>query len=123
MTLISSSSAPTFEAGGTSVVGLASPSRGSQEIAAWRVTLAPGAGSPEHSLTHEEVFVALAGRAVATIAGVRHDVGPGDALIVGPDEPFTLANEHSTPFEAVACMRCGGEARVGDESVSIPWAA
>jgi mannose-6-phosphate isomerase-like protein (cupin superfamily) len=123
MNVISSSSAPTFEAGGTSVVGLAAPSRGAQEVAAWRLTLAPGADSPEHSLTHEEVFVALAGHAVATIAGVRHEVGPGDALIVGPGEPFTLANEQTTPFEAVACMRCGGQARIGDESVPIPWAA
>jgi mannose-6-phosphate isomerase-like protein (cupin superfamily) len=123
MTVISCTSAPTFEQGGTSVVGLASPSRGSREVAAWRLTLAPGARSPEHALTHEEVFVALAGRAVATIAGIRHDIGPGDALVVSPDQPFTLANEQSTPFEAVACMRCGGQARVGDESVPIPWAA
>jgi quercetin dioxygenase-like cupin family protein len=123
MTVISSSSAPTFEAGGTSVVGLASPSRGAQEIAAWRLTLAPGADSPEHSLTHEEVFVALAGRAVATISGVRHEVGPGDALVVRPDEPFRLANEETMPFEAVVCMRCGGQARIGDEHVPIPWAA
>jgi quercetin dioxygenase-like cupin family protein len=123
MTVISSSSAPTFEAGGTSVIGLASPSRGAREVAAWRLTLAPGADSPEHSLTHEEVFVALSGRAVATIAGVRHEIGPGDALVVRPDEPFTLANEQSAPFEAVACMRCGGQARIGGESVPIPWAA
>ena len=122
MTLISSSSAPTFEAGGTSVVGLASPSRGANEVAAWRLTLAPGASSPQHTLTHEEVFVALAGRAVATLSGTRHEVGPGDALVVSPDEPFTLANEQGTPFEAVACMRCGGQARVGDETFAPPWA-
>jgi quercetin dioxygenase-like cupin family protein len=121
MTVISSSSAPTFEAGGTSVVGLASPSRGSREVAAWRLSLAPGASSPEHSLTHEEVFVALDGYAVATLAGERHEVGPGDALVVGPGEPFTLANEQTTPFEAVACMRCGGQARVGDETFAPPW--
>ena len=122
MTVISSSAAPTFEAGGTSVVGLASPSRGANEVAAWRLTLAPGASSPQHTLTHEEVFVALAGRAVATLSGTRHEVGPGDALVVSPDEPFTLANEQATPFEAVACMRCGGQARVGDETFAPPWA-
>jgi quercetin dioxygenase-like cupin family protein len=122
MTVISCTSAPTFEAGGTSVVGLASPSRGSREVAAWRLSLAPGASSPEHSLTHEEVFVALAGRAVATLSGTRHDIEAGDALVVNPDEPFTLANEQTTPFEAVVCMRCGGEARVGDETFAPPWA-
>jgi mannose-6-phosphate isomerase-like protein (cupin superfamily) len=122
MTVISSLSAPTFEAGGTSVIGLASPSRGAREVSAWRLTLAPGSSSPEHSLTHEEVFVALTGSAVATVSGVRHEVGPGDALVVAPDRPFTLANEQSIPFEAVACMRCGGEARVGDERFAPPWA-
>jgi quercetin dioxygenase-like cupin family protein len=122
MTVISSSTAPTFDAGGTFVVGLASPSRGSREIAAWRLRLAPGTASPEHTLTHEEVFVALTGRAVATLAGTRHDVGPGDALVVAPDVPFVLANEAGEPFEAVACMRCGGQARVGGESFPPPWA-
>ena len=121
MTVISSTSAPTFEAGGTSVIGLASPSRGSREVSAWRITLAPGSSSPEHSLTHEEVFVALAGTAVATIGDERHEVGPGDALVVSPDEPFTLANEQGDPFEAVVCMRCGGQARVGDETFAPPW--
>ena len=122
MTLISSSSAPTFEAGGTFVTGLASPSRGSSEIATWRLSLAPGSASPEHTLTHEEVFVALSGEAVASLDGVRHAVRPGDALVVSPDTPFVLANEGNEPFEAVACMRCGGLARVGGEAQPVPWA-
>jgi mannose-6-phosphate isomerase-like protein (cupin superfamily) len=122
MTVISSSAAPTFEAGGTFVTGLASPSRGSREISAWRLRLAPGAASPEHALTHEEVFVALSGRAAATLDGVRHDVGPGDAIVVGPGVPFVIATEGDAPFEAVACMRCGGLATVGDESFAPPWA-
>jgi quercetin dioxygenase-like cupin family protein len=122
MTVISSSSAPTFEQGGTSVIGLASPSRGSREVSAWRLRLAPGAASPEHVLTHEEVFVALSGRAVATLAGVRHQVGPGDALVVAPNVPVVLANEGDEPFEAVAAMRCGGLAQVGDERFAPPWA-
>ncbi len=122
MTVISSSAAPTFEAGGTFVTGLASPSRGSREISAWRLRLAPGSASPEHALTHEEVFVALSGRAVATLDGVRHEVGPGDALVVSPGVPFVIATEGGEPFEAVACMRCGGLATVGDQSFPPPWA-
>lgn len=122
MTVISSSSAPTFEQGGTFVTGLAAPSRGSREVSAWRLRLAPGSASPEHLLTHEEVFVALSGRAVATLAGVRHDVAAGDALLVGPDQPFVLANEGDEPFEAVVAMRCGGLAQVGDERFAPPWA-
>jgi quercetin dioxygenase-like cupin family protein len=122
MTVISSLTAPSFEQDGTSVIGLASPSRGSSEISAWRLRLAPGAASPEHSLTHEEVFVVLAGRAVATVDGGRHEVGPGDALVVDPGVPFVLATDGEEPFEAVACMRCGGLAQVGDETFAVPWA-
>jgi quercetin dioxygenase-like cupin family protein len=122
MTVISSSTAPTFDAGGTFVVGLASPSRGSREIAAWRLRLAPGAASPEHTLSREEVFVALAGRAVAMLSGRRHAVEAGDALLVEPEVPFVLANEGDEPFEAVVSMRCGGLARVGGETFAPPWA-
>jgi quercetin dioxygenase-like cupin family protein len=122
MTVISSSTAPTFEEGGTFVTGLASPSRGSAEIAAWRLQLAPGAASPEHTLTHEEVFVVLSGRAVARLDGTRYEVGAGDALVASAGVPFVLANEGDAPFEAVACMRCGGLARVGDQTFAPPWA-
>ena len=122
MTVISSSSAPTFEQGGAFVIGLASPSRGAREVSAWRLRLAPGSASPEHVLTHEEVFVALSGHAVATEAGTRHDVGPGDALVVTPGLPFVLANEGDEPFEAVVAMRCGGLAQVADERFAPPWA-
>ena len=122
MTVITSSSAPTFEQPGVFVTGLASPSRGSREISAWRLRLDPGAASPEHTLTHEEVFVALCGRLVATLSGVRHDVAPGDAVVVAAGEPVVLRNEGDEPFEAVACMPCGGLAQVGDESFPPPWA-
>jgi hypothetical protein len=33
-----------------------------------------------------------------------------------------LANEGDEPFEAVAAMRCGGLAQVGDERFAPPWA-
>jgi quercetin dioxygenase-like cupin family protein len=122
MTVISSSSAPTFREGGTFVTGLAAPSRGSREVSAWRLRLDPGAASPEHTLSHEEVFVALSGHAVATLDGVRHAVGPGDALVAAPGVPFVIANEADAPFEAVACMRCGGLATVGEQSFAPPWA-
>jgi mannose-6-phosphate isomerase-like protein (cupin superfamily) len=82
----------------------------------------PGSASPEHALTHEEVFVALSGRAVATLDGVPYAVGPGDALLAGPDLPFVLANEGDEPFEAVVAMRCGGLAQVGGERFAPPWA-
>lgn len=122
MTLIRSASAPVFEQPGTTITGLAAPSRGSREISAWRLRLAPGAASPDHVLTHEEVFVALSGAATASLDGVEHRVAAGDALVVSPGVPFRIATAGAEPFEAVACMRCGGLARVGADSFPPPWA-
>jgi quercetin dioxygenase-like cupin family protein len=122
MTVIRSASAPVFEQPGTVVTGLASPSRGSREISAWRLRLEPGAASPDHTLTHEEVFVALSGAATATLDGTEHPVAAGDALVVSPGVPFRIAAAGDEGFEAVACMRCGGLARVGADTFPPPWA-
>ena len=122
MTVVSSHTAPRFDAGGTHVIGLASPSRGSAETSVWRLTLDPGSSSPEHTLDREEVFVALEGAARATIGDRTADVRAGDALIVPPAVTFTIGNPGPEPFEAVACMPVGGTATVGDESFAPPWA-
>jgi mannose-6-phosphate isomerase-like protein (cupin superfamily) len=123
MTLVSSTTAPRFDVGGTHVIGLAAPSRGSAETSVWRLTLDPGSSSPEHTLDREEVFVALAGSARAELAGRTTDVRAGDALIVPPAVPFTISNPGPDAFEAVACMPVGGTATVAGESMTPPWAA
>jgi mannose-6-phosphate isomerase-like protein (cupin superfamily) len=122
MTVVSSHTAPRFDAGGTHVIGLASPSRGSAETSVWRLTLDPGSSSPEHTLDREEVFVALEGTAQAVIGDRTADVHAGDALIVPPAVPFTIGNPGPEPFEAVACMPVGCTATVGEESFAPPWA-
>jgi mannose-6-phosphate isomerase-like protein (cupin superfamily) len=68
------------------------------------------------------VFVALSGAATASLVGVEHRVAAGDALVVSPGVPFRIATAGAEPFEAVACMRCGGLARVGADSFPPPWA-
>jgi quercetin dioxygenase-like cupin family protein len=122
MPVITRSDAPRFELPGTRVVGLAAPSRGATETCAWHLTLDPGASSPDHSLDREEVFVALAGSARATLDGTTHDVHAGDSLIVPPHVDFAIANHGDEPFEAVACLPVGGQATVAGESSSPPWA-
>jgi quercetin dioxygenase-like cupin family protein len=122
MPVISSQDAPRYEVGGTHVVGLAAPSRGAQETCAWRLTLAPGASSPDHTLDREEVFVALAGEARATLDGMTHLVGEGDGLIVPAGVAFTIDNPGDEPFEAIACLPVGGRATVAGESAAPPWA-
>ncbi|HEX8858475.1 MAG TPA: cupin domain-containing protein [Actinomycetes bacterium] len=123
MSVISAATAPTFALPGLAVTGLAAPSRGASETSVWRLTLTPGAAGVEHTVDREEVFVALAGRAVATIDGDEHHLGPGDALVVPAECPFSLANPHDEPFEAVVALPVGGRARMPDGDAFVPpWA-
>jgi mannose-6-phosphate isomerase-like protein (cupin superfamily) len=122
-TIIRGSDAPQFGGDGTHITGYGSPTRGSQTVAAWQVALEPGVGSPEHRLTHDEVFIVLSGEATFEVEGRCHVVGRGDAICVPPDIAFRLSNPGSERFTAICCMAAGGQARIGDgEPFPIPWA-
>ena len=123
MPLIPAATAPTFTMPGLAVTGLAAPSRGATQTSVWRLTLDPGADGSEHILDREEGFVVLTGRAVATIDGDEHQLRPGDALVVPPDRPFSLANPHGESFEAVAALPVGGRVHPPGGSPFVPpWA-
>lgn len=122
MPLITARSTPIFELPHLSVTGLAAPSRGARENCVWRITLSPGAPGAEHAVDREEIFVAIAGRAEATLDGQPMAFEAGDALIVPPGVRFALANRGSAPFEAVAVLPVGGQAIVdGGPPFSPPW--
>ena len=122
-TIIRHRDAPEFGQDGTLITGYASPTRGADSIAAWRVALEPGAGSPEHAVTRDEVFIVLTGEATFEVAGRRHQVGPGDAICVPPDTAFRLSNAGPEQFAAICCMAAGGQARIGEgDPFPIPWA-
>ena len=122
MPIIRHAEAPVFTLPGLTVRGLASPKRGSVETCVWRLVLDPGAPGVPHAVTREEVFVATAGNAVAVIDGARHDLAPGDALIVPPGTEFALTNPHERPFEAVVSFPVGGQAKTAHGTLTPPWA-
>src|SRR3954465_9633451 len=99
---VRSSDAPSFQIPDLSVTGLASPSRGSTVNSVWRVRVPAGAPGVVHAMSREEIFVALSGRAVATLGAEVHKLEPGDALIVPQNQMFSLANEGAEEFVAVA---------------------
>ncbi|MFL5865180.1 MAG: cupin domain-containing protein [Solirubrobacteraceae bacterium] len=122
-TIIRRIDAPQFGDDGTHITGYASPSRGAASIAAWKVSLDPGAGSPVHELTHDEVFLVLSGEASFEVEGRRHRVRPGDAICVPPRTAFALSNRGSEMMTAICCMAAGGRARIGaGDPFPIPWA-
>jgi len=122
MPIIKSDSAPAFDLPGLHVTGLASPSRGCRETSVWRLAIAPHTEGARHSVDREEIFVVIAGRAVAELGGETIPLAPGDALVVPANVPFALANPHGEAFEAIAALPVGGRATMpGGEPFAPPW--
>jgi mannose-6-phosphate isomerase-like protein (cupin superfamily) len=88
---IPAEAAPLFELPGLKVHGLAAPSRGARETCVWKVTVEPGCPGQTHAVDREEIFVAVSGQALLTLDGSPIPFGPGDAVIVPPHRPFSLA--------------------------------
>jgi mannose-6-phosphate isomerase-like protein (cupin superfamily) len=107
MPVIRGEHAPTFTLPGLAVTGLAAPSRGARESSVWRLRLDSGAPGALHSVDREEIFIALAGTAVATLSGELVELRAGDALIVPAGEPFSLGNPGPEPFDAIAVAPVG----------------
>lgn len=123
MPLIKSADAPLFTGPGMTATGLAAPSRGSVENSAWRFTLDAGTPGHEHSVSREEIFIVLSGRAEVAMEGSTRVLNPGDALIVPAHTPFRLSAPGAEPFEAVAVLPVGAFAHSpGAEPIVPPWA-
>lgn len=121
MPVITAEDAPTFEAPGATITGLASPSRGASDTAAWRVRFAAGHASPPHSLDREEVFVVLSGAVTARYGDRAETATAGGALIVPAHVEFSLVAE-GEPAEAVCTLPVGGTALLDGERITPPWA-
>jgi mannose-6-phosphate isomerase-like protein (cupin superfamily) len=122
MPLIRAENAPQFTLPGLNVTGLAAPSRGARETSVWRLRLDPDAPGVAHSVDREEIFVALAGRALVVLGGERVELRAGDALVVPAGHTFSLAGLGSEAFEAVALVPVGACARMAEgEPFAPPW--
>lgn len=121
MTVIAQEDARVFDTGGAQITGLASPSRGSSTLAAWRVRLKADHPSPEHSLSGEEVFIVLEGSVTARFGDREETASAGGALIVAPGEPFSLV-ARDAPAEAICMLGVGTQATVDGRSFTPPWA-
>ncbi|MGZ4725217.1 MAG: cupin domain-containing protein [Ilumatobacteraceae bacterium] len=122
MPIIRTPAAPTHDLGGARFTSLATPSRGSAETAVWQVEIEPGAPATPHSLTREEVFVVLAGRAAVVIGGVSGVAELGDAIVVPPDTSFELTNGGDAILRLLCCFPVGGQGRLNGETFTPPWA-
>jgi quercetin dioxygenase-like cupin family protein len=101
---------------------LASPSLGAEETSVWRVRLEAGTPGLPHRLTREEIFVVLAGSAVASLDGEPKRVASGSTLVLPAGVELSLATGDEG-LEAIVCLPVGGQGMVGDgEPFTPPWA-
>jgi mannose-6-phosphate isomerase-like protein (cupin superfamily) len=112
-----------FEQPGLTVTGLASPTRGASENTVWRLSLAPGTEGAVHRVDREEIFVALTGTAQLRLGDELFELRAGEAFIVPKLSWFSLTNQGSRAFEAVAVLPVGGRAALlQGEPFTPPWA-
>src|SRR5512140_3612352 len=104
MPVIHPPSSPTHTLPGAAFTALASPTRGAVSTSVWRVEIAPGAPATPHELTHEEIFVILAGKASVRLGEERREAAAGDAIVVPPDTLFEISNGGEAPLEALCCL-------------------
>ena len=121
MPVVTANDAPTFDAGSATITGLASPSRGSTDTAAWRVRFAPDQPSPPHSVSREEIFVVVDGALTVRFNDRNETAEAGGALIVPAGEEIALVAEGG-PAEAVCIMAVGGQATADGATFTPPWA-
>ena len=89
----------------------------------WQVEIAPGTPATPHSLTAEEVFVVLAGRAAVRLGTDESSARPGDAIAVPPGVRFAITVAGDEPLRMLCCMPVGGQACTDDGAAfTPPWA-
>jgi mannose-6-phosphate isomerase-like protein (cupin superfamily) len=100
------------------------PDRGSTELCAWRVEIAPHTTGMPHKISQEEVFLALVGNAEAVVDGQPHPLAASEVLVVPAGGELRLDNPGDTPFVAWVTTRIGLRAQLPDGSwISPPWVA
>ena len=123
MAVVHAPSTHTHELPGARFTSLATPSRGCTDTSVWMVEIEPGHPGAPHRLTREEVFVVLEGSATVRLGDVVSHAGPGDAVVVPIDTPFSIAAAGDEPFRALCCMPVGGQAQLAEgEPFTPPWA-
>ena len=123
-TILRAAQAPHFEIPGVTFVGMASPSRGSEQLCTWKIIVAAGHESDTpHTLDRDEVFMVLSGRVRLAPGGEL--LGLGDAIVVPAGEKIQLANPGTDPAEVIVAIPAGFSATGADGTPfgTPPWAA
>ncbi len=124
MPMIKQADAPTFSTPNAVMVTHAGPSRGSAELAMWRVRMAPAAQGPVHLIDREQVYLVMAGTLSILVGDEDHRAETGDAVIIPAGSIRQVRCEGPASAEAIVSMRAGGRVTLpdGEDRGLLPWA-
>jgi quercetin dioxygenase-like cupin family protein len=123
MYVVSESEQRTTRTPAGAMFALAGPSRGSTEVATWRVEIGAGTSTPEHIVDREQVWNLLSGEFEAVVDGESATVRAGEAVIL-PAGAVRRLTAVGGPAQALCAMPVGGRALLpgGTEKRPLPWA-
>jgi quercetin dioxygenase-like cupin family protein len=105
---------------GNHITGVATPSRGAQQVEMWCGRMDAGSATPPHSHDTEEVVFFLKGSGRASVAGQEIRYECGDTLILPAGLVHQLFSQ--TESEFVSAMPIGGTVRLPDGvAIDLPW--
>jgi quercetin dioxygenase-like cupin family protein len=105
---------------GNHIAGVATPSRGAQQVEMWHGRMDADSATPPHSHDTEEVILFLKGSGRATIAGHEVKYQAGDTLILPPEQVHQIFAESESEF--VSAVPIGGVVKLPDgEVIDLPW--
>jgi quercetin dioxygenase-like cupin family protein len=114
--------AVSFETHGSRFLSYASPSRGSRELCAWRLTVPAGLPGVAHRPSREEVVLVLGGELQVTLDGTSSVLREHDAVLVPANSEFRV-DGGPDGAEAWVTTTPGLQAVTADGNViSPPWA-
>jgi mannose-6-phosphate isomerase-like protein (cupin superfamily) len=114
--------ATTFEMHGSSFSSYVAPSRGSNQLCAWRLDVPAETEGVTHRPNRDEIVLVLRGRLHVTLDGDEFDAGVGDVILVPADSMFRV-DSHESGATAWVATTPGLEAIMADGSrICPPWA-
>lgn len=107
---------------GNHIAGVATPSRGAQQVEMWHGRMEADSATPPHCHDSEEVVLFLSGSGRAMVGDREVRYTSGDTLILPPNEVHQIFAEIESEF--VSAMALGGTVRLPDGMVlDLPWRA
>ena len=82
MPVVRPGEAAVFETHGSRFLSYVSPTRGSRELCAWRLSVPPGLRGVAHRPSREEVLLVLEGELRVSLDGTESALHPDDVLLV-----------------------------------------